>query len=272
MENLLPGVVLVFHIAVISERLNTCLRTCIQLLSTCTTCAYIELTTRVLPDRRGLGHEWASEKKDERERKKTKKKKKKRNRRRKFLLDVAHVASGDSAVIKARPVARASRPRGTNNAAPAPEIQQRPGSRKGLLRQVERIACAMVRTSAPRKNETQSPRVQRIEERVSRVTHVRHPSSILLRAGCLDSPPFAGLLGHRIKASRRSSTSFYFSTSSETPEDSNDEAVLIKDELIRRFEDLLDPLDNIILCSFTYFGIFIRNKLYCYIFFWREDL
>ncbi|KAK1129733.1 hypothetical protein K0M31_019447 [Melipona bicolor] len=34
---------------------------------TVTTRTYIELTTRVRPDRGGLGHEWASGKRDERE-------------------------------------------------------------------------------------------------------------------------------------------------------------------------------------------------------------
>ena len=122
----------------------------------------MELTTRAQLDRRGIDHEWTRGKKNEKEgtlKKKKKKKttKKKKNRRRKFLLGT-HVASGDSAVIKARPVARASRPRETNDAGQR-TYWNSGRTRKGLLRQVERIACAMVRTSAPRKNEIE-PRIE----------------------------------------------------------------------------------------------------------------
>lgn len=53
------------------------------------------------------------------------------------------LASGDSGVIKARLAA-------SRYTATAERVGER--GREGLVGQVERIACAMVRTSAPRKN------------------------------------------------------------------------------------------------------------------------
>ena len=161
------------------------------------------------------------------------------------------MASGDSAVIKARPVARASRPRGTtNDAAPAPEIQQRleqrPGSRKGLLRQVERIACAMVRTSAPRKNETQWP-----ESRGSwSVCRALRTCATLLRSFfepvSLDPPPFTGLELRPVDDFQL--VILFFSRCSETSEDSNDEANINQ----RRIDSSEFSRSSVHLCIFVF--------------------